>query len=140
MAHYKYFDISQGLFLTVNPEEQLLPGSFEHTLNYLIDRLDPCAFDAAFQNDRKGAPAYSPDVILKIIFYCYSCGIITSRPVEHACKTNITVKALTQDNEPDHATIADFISGRAEAVKGLFSQMLLQCYAPGLIGGDVFCH
>ncbi|MDR0375873.1 MAG: hypothetical protein LBH85_09175 [Treponema sp.] len=48
MARYKYFDKSQGLFMTVNLEDQLIPGSFEHTLNYLIDRLDLTAFDAAF--------------------------------------------------------------------------------------------
>ncbi|MDR0375411.1 MAG: transposase, partial [Treponema sp.] len=94
MARYKYFDKSQGLFMTVNLNDQLMPGSFEHTLNYLIDRLDLGAFDAAFRNDKKGAPAYSPNVMLKIIFYCYSRGIITSRPIEYACKTNIIVKAL----------------------------------------------
>jgi transposase len=138
MIRYKTFDASQGLFLTVNLEEQLISGSFEHTLNYLIDQLDLSAFDAAFHNDEKGAPAYPPDVMLKIIFYCYSRGIITSRPMEYACKTNITVKALAWDAEPDHATIAHFVSSRAEAVKELFAQVLTQCYALNLIGGDLF--
>jgi hypothetical protein len=31
MANYKETDKSQGLFLTVNLEEQLLPGTFEWT-------------------------------------------------------------------------------------------------------------
>jgi transposase len=138
MTRYKTFDASQGLFLTVNLEEQLSPGSFEHTLNYLIDQLDLCAFDAAFHNDEKGAPAYPPEVMLKIIFYCYSRGIITSRPIEYACKTNIIIKALARDAEPDHDTIAHFISSQAEAVKELFAQVLLKCYALGLIGGELF--
>ncbi|MDR2633449.1 MAG: hypothetical protein LBC51_07495 [Treponema sp.] len=72
MPRYKYFDTSQGLFLTVSLDQQLIPGSFEHTLNYLIDQFDLSAFNAAFHNDRLGAPAYPPDVMLKIIFYCYS--------------------------------------------------------------------
>ncbi|MDR1469735.1 MAG: transposase [Spirochaetaceae bacterium] len=138
MARYKYFDKSQGLFLTVCLDEQLIPGSFEHTLNYLIDQFDLSAFNAAFRNDQLGAPAYPPDVMLKIIFYCYSRGIITSRPIEYACKTNIIVKALARDAEPDHDTIAHFISSQAEAVKGLFAQVLLTCYALGLIGGELF--
>jgi transposase len=138
MARYKYFDKSRGLFITVSLEEQLIPGSFEHTLNYLIDRLDLSAFDAAFHNDRKGAPAYSPAVMLKIVFYCYSRGIITSRPIEYACKTNMVVKALARDAEPDHDTIAHFISSHALAVKNLFAQVLLKCYALGLIGGELF--
>jgi transposase len=76
--------------------------------------------------------------MLKIIFYCYSRGIITSRSIEYACKTNIIVKALARDAEPDHDTIAHFISSQAEAVKGLFAQVLLKCYALGLIGGELF--
>jgi hypothetical protein len=68
MARYKYFDKSQGLFMTVNLNDQLIPGSFGHTLNHLIDRLDLGAFDAAFRNDKKGAPAWSPAVTLKIIY------------------------------------------------------------------------
>jgi transposase len=87
MARYKYFDKSQGLFMTVNLNDQLIPDSSGHTFNYLIDRLDLSAFDAAFRNNKKGAPACSPAVVLKIIFYCYSQGIITSRPIEYACKS-----------------------------------------------------
>jgi transposase len=138
MARYKYFNKSQGLFLTVCLDQQLIPGSFEYTVSCLIDQFDLSAFNAAFRNDRLGAPAYPPDVMLKIIFYCYSRGIITSRPIEYACKTNVIVKALARDAEPDHDTIAHFISSQAEAAKGLFAQVLLKCYALGLIGGELF--
>jgi transposase len=140
MARYKYFDKSQGLFLTVSLEGQLIPGSFEHTVNYLIDQLDLSAFDAAFHNDPKGAPAYSPQVMLKIIFSCYSRGIITSRPIEYARKTNIVVKVFARDAEPDHDPLAHFIGSQAEAVKGIFAQVLLKCYALGLIGGRTVRH
>jgi hypothetical protein len=61
MARYKYFDKSQELFMTVNLNDQLMPGSFEHTLNHLIDRLDLGVFDATFHNDRKGASAVPPE-------------------------------------------------------------------------------
>jgi hypothetical protein len=48
------------------------------------------------------------------------------------------VKALARDAEPDRDAIAHFISSRAQAVKELFSQVLFECHAPGLIGGDLF--
>jgi hypothetical protein len=47
------------------------------------------------------------------------------------------VKALARDAEPDHDTIAHFISSQADAVKNLFSQVLLTCDSLGLIGGDM---
>jgi hypothetical protein len=48
------------------------------------------------------------------------------------------VKAPARDAEPDHDAIAHFISSRAQAVKELFPQVLFQCHAPGLIGGELF--
>ena len=47
-------------------------------------------------------------------------------------------KALAEDFEPDHSTIADFIVKNSEAVKELFAQVLLQCYRLKLITGEMF--
>jgi len=64
MARFKEFDISQGLFLTVNLEEQLLPSTFEWTLDYLIDKKDMSLFERNYHNDETGAKAYPPNVLL----------------------------------------------------------------------------
>jgi transposase len=138
MARYKHQDPSQGLFLNVNLKDQLIPGTFEWALDYLIGRADLSLFDLQYGNDEKGAPAYQPAALLKIIFYCYSRGIITSRPIEQAAKTNIAVKALAADAEPDHDTIAHFLSSNSEAIKDLFTQILIQCGELGLINGEMF--
>jgi hypothetical protein len=58
--------------------------------------------------------------------------------MENACRTNITVKALAEDCEPDHDTIATFISTNGEAVKDLFVQVLMQCDELELIKGEMF--
>ena len=110
MARFKSCDTSQGLFLTVNLSEQLLPGTFEWTLDYLVDRMDMSLFEQNYHNDEMGAAAYPPKALLKVIMYCYSLGIISSRPIERACRNNIILKSLSGDKEPDHATIATFIS------------------------------
>jgi hypothetical protein len=68
----------------------------------------------------------------------YSKGIITSRQIEKACRENIIVKALAEDCEPDHGTIAAFISTNSEAVQGLFAQIVLQCAKLKLITGEMF--
>ena len=72
MARFKYTDISQSMFLTVNLTEQLIPGTFEWALDYLIDRMDLSLFGQNYRNDVTGAAAYPPKVLLKIIFYSYS--------------------------------------------------------------------
>jgi len=138
MARFKYTDNSQSLFLSVNLDEQLLPGTFEWALDYLIDKMDLSLFEQNYHNDKMGAAAYSPKVLLKIICYCYSTGILSSRRMEKAGKANITVKALAEDSEPDHDTIATFISTNKAAVIDLFTQVVMQCDELELITGEMF--
>ena len=138
MARFKYTDNSQGQFIQINLKEQLLLGSFEWTIDYLINELDLSLFEQNYHNDERGAAAYSPKVLLKTILYCYSKGIISSRRIEKACIENIIVKALAEDTEPDHDTIATFISINSEAVKELFTQVLLKCSELKLLTGEMF--
>jgi len=138
MARFKHTDNAQGQFLMVNLKEQIVLGSFEWTINYLIDKMDVSLFEQNYHNDERGATAYSPKVLLKIILYCYSKGILSSRKIEKACKESIIVKALAEDCEPDHDTIAAFITMNSEAVKGLFTQVLLKCSQLQLISGEMF--
>jgi len=124
--------------MVVNLQEQLLPDTFEWTIDYLIDKTDMSLFEEKYNNDELGAAAYSPRALLKIILYCYSRGIITSRRMERACRDSIIVKALAENGEPDHATIAAFITKNEDAVKDLFAQILTQCAQLKLITGEMF--
>ena len=60
MARYKPIDMSPKL-ITVDFTRQILPGSFEYALCYLIDHeVDLSEFDHRFRNDEGGAPAHAP--------------------------------------------------------------------------------
>ena len=41
MARYKEYDYSQGKFIPIHFDKQILHGTFEHTIHYLIERV-PC--------------------------------------------------------------------------------------------------
>ena len=98
MARYKDTDREQGRLLAVNLSEQLVEGTFEYTLNGLIDeKLDLRVFDKKYKNDLTGATAINPRIMLKVILYCYSLGIISSRKIAKMCETYIVVKALAED-------------------------------------------
>lgn len=62
MARYKDYSYDQQKLLPVRYSEQILPGTFEFTLHYVIDDLDLSVFDDRYQNDDIGAPAYDPRV------------------------------------------------------------------------------
>ena len=67
------------MFLTVRLEDQLIPGTFEWTIDYLINECNMSQFEQKYHNDETGAAAYPPKALLKLIFFCYSRGIISSR-------------------------------------------------------------
>ena len=138
MAKLKEKDKSQDILVAINLNNQLIPGTFEWTIDYLIDKMDMTLFEQKYRNDENGAAAYPPRALLKIIIFCYSRGIISSRKIEKMCIENITAKAIGEDFEPDHDTIASFISTNSEAVKDLFVQVLLECAELGLITGEMF--
>ena len=70
MARYKHYDYGQMKLVPVSFERQILPGTFEYTLNELIDHhFNLSVFEAHYRNDDTGAPAYDPAIVLKIILY-----------------------------------------------------------------------
>ena len=138
MARYKVIDTSPR-FLAVDLEKQLLPGTFEHALNYLVDHeLDLRRFDARYRNDFSGASAYPPALLLKVILFAYSRGIVSSREIERACREQITFIALSGDCCAHFTTFADFVSGLSDEIAAIFSQVLYLCDQQGLIGREMF--
>lgn len=138
MARYKHIDTSPR-FIAVDLERQLLPGTFEHALNHLLDHeLDLTSFDARYQNDLAGASAYPPGMLLKVVLFAYSQGIISSRGIERACREQITFIALSGDSAPHFTTLAAFVSGLGDDIAKLFAQVLYLCDRQGLIGREMF--
>ena len=138
MARYKHIDTSPR-FLAVDLQQQLLPGTFEHALNHLLDHeLDLSGFDARFSNDATGAAAYPPAMLLKVVLFAYSQGIVSSRNIERACREHITFIALSGDSQPHFTTIAGFISSLGDDIAHIFSQVLFICDKQGLIGREMF--
>ena len=94
-------------------DRQLLPGTFEYALSYLIDNeIDLGRFAARFKNDKTCAPAYDPAVLLKVVLFAYSHGITSSR------------------------TLANFVATLGKDVAAVFRDVLMVCNARGLIDAD----
>lgn len=139
MARYKDYDYGQMKMIPVSFERQILPGTFEYSLSYLIDHeLDLTPFDQHYSNDDNGRPAYDPRLLLKIVVLAYSKGITSSRQIERLCRENITFMALSADTQPHFTTLADFVSRSPDAIVDLFGQIVLMCDQLGLIGKEMF--
>ena len=112
MARYKIVGRSPR-FLPIVRDAQLMAGSFEYALDYLIDNeVDLTGIARRYCNDETGAPAYDPAVMLKIVLLAYSRGIVSSRGIERVCRENVLFMAISGDSAK-MATAKGVIQGYA---------------------------
>ena len=139
MANYKPDLSCQSKFIPIDFSQQIIPGTFEYALAHIVDNhLDLSGFEHWYQNDKGGAAAYSPSVMLKIILFGYSRGFISSRRIANACETNITFMSLSGDVQPHYTSIAAFVTRMKDQIEPLFTQVLMICDQEGLIGRHMF--
>jgi len=141
MAKYKDYDYSQDVMIPVSLENQLIPGTLEFAIHTLVEsRLDMSVFEERYKNDETGRRAYDPKIILKVVLFGYSRGLLHSRKLERACRENVTFMALSCMQYPDHSTIAAFVSSMKDEILPLFRDVLLVCEEEGLLGGTFFAQ
>lgn len=139
MAKFKRYDYSQSMLIPVFFEEQLMPGTLEFSIHILVEtRMDMSIFDDNYANDETGRRAYDPKILLKVVLFAYSRGLISSRKIERVCRENVTFMALSGNQRPDHSTIAAFVSSMKEEILPLFRDILLVCEQENLLGGTFF--
>lgn len=139
MARFKDYNQGQAKFIPVVFSEQILPGSFEYTINFLVDEhLDMSVFDTRYNNDEGGQPAYDPALLLKVILSAYARGFTSSRQIERLCKENVVFMALSADSQPHFTTVAKFMAQMGDVIQRLFTEVLMVCNNRGLIGKEMF--
>jgi transposase len=139
MAKFKTYDYRQRVLLPVSLEDQLMPGTLEFAIHTLVEkRLDMAIFEGKYRNDETGRAAYDPKIILKVVLLAYSRGLVSSRKIEQACRENVVFIALACGQQPDHSTIAAFVSSMKDEIMPLFRDVLLVCEEMNLVGGTMF--
>ncbi len=79
------------------------------------------------KENNTGAPAYRPQLKLKIYIYGYLNRIRSSRRLERECKRNLELMWLTEGLAPDFKTIADFRRDNSTALIEVFREFLGMC-------------
>ncbi|WP_210756882.1 IS1182 family transposase [Caldichromatium japonicum] len=139
MPKFKPCNYDQMVMLPISLENQILPGSLEHTIHEVVEKhMDLSVFDQRYNNDETGATAIHPKILLKVILLAYARGLLSSRQIERACVENVTFIALACGYSPDHSTIANFVSTMQAEIESLFCDVLLVCEEMNLLGGSHF--
>ncbi len=60
MAKFKPLNENQLVMLPISLQDQLVPGTLEHTISEMVDKhLDLSVFDVRYKNDETGATAHT---------------------------------------------------------------------------------
>jgi transposase len=138
MARLKLPDYGLKM-IPVDFQLQVLPGTFESAMVQLIDHeLDLTPLRGRIANDARGARAFDPAVLLKIVLLGYSRGLLSSRALARACQENVLFMAVSGDTAPHFTTLAAFVSEMGDEIAQLFSGVLTVCDRAGLIGRELF--
>jgi len=80
-----------------------------------------------------GQRAYSPSMLLVILFYGYSVGIRSSRKLSKACEERVDFMYLTGKLHPSHKTISEFRRKNLSELCELFQEIILIGIKIGLV-------
>jgi len=100
----------------------------------IAEELDLGAILVRYQRkDGRGAEAYHPMMMVRLLLYAYCVGTVSSRGIEKATYEDIAFRYLAANQHPDHDTIAAFRRGHLLALGELFAQGLRLCREAGLV-------
>ena len=97
-----------------------------------VDQLDLRGFARPHRDDGKGRRSYDPKMLVVLVLFSWAEGVRSSRQIERRCVEHIPFRWIAGNEFPDHATISRFIKDKAEAIDGLFAQVLALAHAAGL--------
>lgn len=114
-------------------EELIEPDNVVRFIDAYVESLDMAKLGFRMHENSIGAPAYRPQVKLKIYIYGYFNRIRSSRLLETECGRNRELMWLVEGLRPDFKTIADFRKDNPRALKNVFKDFVLFCHKMGLI-------
>ena len=94
--------------MPVSPRDWLPDGHLALFISETVDQLDLRKLESAYRSGGKGALAYHPRMMLKVLIYAYATGTFSSRGIERQIGDSIAFRYLAAGSFPNHRTICRF--------------------------------
>jgi transposase len=129
---FRPYELSQLLLLPPDMRQWLRPDHLALYVSDIVDQLDLSAILKAYEEGR-GRPPYHPQMMVKLLIYGYCVGKMSSRKLEAATYDDVAFRVLSGNQQPDHASLAEFRKRHLAALAQLFVQVLQLCERAGLV-------
>ena len=134
MKRFRACSVDQPLLLAPSLHDWLPERHLARFVARVVEEIDlgPILDDYA-RKDGRGQAAYHPEMMVRLLVYCYAIGQRSSRGIEEATHDNVAVRYLAADQHPDHSSIAGFRQRHLDALAGLFVEVLRLCQKAGMV-------
>jgi len=131
MPVFREYDQGQGVFRSIRPNELLEPDHPARVIDKVVEMLDLGELYAEYAEE--GSPPYHPQMMLKVLFYAYHCGLMSSRKIWDGLKERADFIFLSGDQVPNFRTINDFRTRHMKVLPKLFAQIVMICVRLGML-------
>jgi transposase len=135
MPNFRDYNQRQGVFRQLVPNELLEENHPARIVDAVVERLDLTKVYAVYKDE--GNTAYHPKMMLKVLFYSYLIGLMSSRKMEAGLEYRADYIFLSGDQVPDFRTLNNFRARHIEQLPGLFAQIVM---LGGVLGMIDFKH
>ncbi|MFZ5500266.1 MAG: IS1182 family transposase, partial [Pseudomonadota bacterium] len=134
MKRFRACSLDQPFLMPPSLQDWLPEDHLARFIAQVVGELDLGEICQAYQRrDGRGKAAYHPEMMVRVLLYCYATGVRSSRRIERASYEDVAVRYLSADQHPDHDTIAAFRREHLGALSKLFAQVLELCWKAGLV-------
>ena len=134
--NFKPFNLNQQLLIAPDLNDWLPDGHLARAISATMDVMDENGdldrFYAAYRVNGQSSWSYHPKMMVGIIIYGWSVGVVTTRKIARAIENDVGFRYLAGNQLPDFRTIGYFIRMHEDALEGLFEVVLRMCMEVGL--------
>ena len=130
---FKRYDQSEQWLLPPSLEELVPENHLVRVVSATVDKIELKALFKAYSTGG-GASRYHPQMLLKVLIYCYLTGTYSSRQIAKQCRENVNVMWLAANQKPDFRTINAFRGERLKRViEEVFTATVKLLYEKGYV-------
>ena len=133
-GQFRTCDLTQPFLLPPSLQDWLPEDHLARFIADVTEQLDLSPIYASYvRHDGRGAVAYHPLMLTRLLLYSYCVGKSSSRQIEKATYDEVPFRYLAADQHPDHDTLASFRQHHLASLAELFLQTLRMCKEAGLV-------
>lgn len=131
MSNFRAAERDQLFLLPPSIQDWLPQNHLARFVVDIVEQLDLKNITEKYNN--KGILAYSPRMLVALLFYGYATGVFSSRQLERGSYDSVALRFVAANTHPDHDTIANFRRRFHDEIADLFQQVLLFAHTAGLL-------